>query len=164
MQLSEQELFRRQSKTELEKLGINPYPADLFEVNASSADILENYPRTKLDYKNVSIAGRIMSRRIMGNASFAELQDEKGRIQIYVRRDDICPGEDKTHCNTVFKKLLDSGDMIGWKGYVFTSQAGEISVHVNPLHVLPKTLRPLPVVQETQDEQGKIVRHNAFTD
>ncbi len=164
MQLSEQELFRRQSKTELEKLGINPYPADLFEVNASSADILENYPRTKLDYKNVSMAGRIMSRRIMGNASFAELQDEKGRIQIYVRRDDICPGEDKTLYNTVFKKLLDIGDIIGVKGYVFTTQTGEISIHVTSLNVLAKALRPLPVVKETEDEQGNIVRHDAFTD
>src|SRR5690606_20295130 len=135
-----------------------------FEVNASSADILENYPRTKLDYKNVSIAGRIMSRRIMGNASFAELQDEKGRIQIYVRRDDICPGEDKTLYNTVFKKLLDIGDIIGVKGYVFTTQTGEISIHVTSLHVLAKALRPLPVVKETQDEQGNIVRHDAFTD
>src|SRR5690606_37432692 len=142
MQLSEQELFRRQSKTELEKLGINPYPADLFEVNASSADILENYPRTKLDYKNVSIAGRIMSRRIMGNASFAELQDEKGRIHIYVRRNDICPGDYKTLYNTVFKKLLDIGDIIGVKGYVFTTQTGEISIHVTSLHVLAKAFRP----------------------
>ena len=96
MQLSEQEINRRKSKEELEKLGINPYPAELFEVNASAKDILDNYQRTKIDYKNISIAGRIMTRRIMGNASFAELQDETGRIQVYVRRDDICPGEDKT--------------------------------------------------------------------
>jgi lysyl-tRNA synthetase, class II len=164
MQLSEQEVIRRQSKEELEKLGINPYPAELFEVNASSADILLNYDRNKLDYKSISIAGRIMSRRIMGNASFAELQDEKGRIQIYVRRDDICPGEDKTLYNTVFKKLLDIGDIIGVKGYVFTTQTGEISVHVTALTVLSKSLRPLPVVKESEDEQGNVVKHDAFTD
>ena len=164
MQLSEQEAIRRQSKEELEKLGINPYPAELFEVNASTVDILENYPRTKLDYKDVSIAGRIMSRRIMGNASFAELQDQKGKIQIYVRRDDICPGEDKTLYNVVFKKHLDIGDIIGVKGYVFTTQTGEISLHVTSLQVLSKSLRPLPVVKETVDEQGKVIRHDAFTD
>jgi lysyl-tRNA synthetase, class II len=164
MQLSEQEVIRRQSKEELEKLGINPYPAELFEVNASSADILQNYDRNKLDYKSISIAGRIMSRRIMGNASFAELQDEKGRIQIYVRRDDICPGEDKSLYNTVFKKLLDIGDIIGVKGYVFTTQTGEISVHVQALTILSKSLRPLPVVKESEDEQGNVVKHDAFTD
>ena len=164
MQLSEQEAIRRQSKEELEKLGINPYPAELFEVNASTVDILENYPRTKLDYKDVSIAGRIMSRRIMGNASFAELQDQKGRIQIYVRRDDICPGEDKTLYNVVFKKHLDIGDIIGVKGYIFTTQTGEISLHVTSLQVLSKSLRPLPIVKETADEQGHVTRHDAFTD
>ncbi len=164
MQLSEQEAFRRQSKEELEKLGINPYPAELFEVNASSVDILENYERAKLDYKNVSLAGRIMSRRIMGNASFAELQDAKGKIQIYIRRDDICPGEDKSLYNVVFKKHLDIGDIIGVKGFVFTTQTGEISVHVTSLHVLSKSLRPLPVVKETVDEQGNVTRHDAFTD
>jgi lysyl-tRNA synthetase, class II len=164
MQLSEQELIRRKSKEELEKLGINPYPAELFEVNASSKEILENYQRTKIEYKNISIAGRIMSRRIMGNASFAELQDETGRIQVYVRRDDICPGEDKTLYNTVFKKLLDIGDIIGVKGFAFTTQTGEISVHVTNLTVLSKSLRPLPIVKETEDEQGNVTRHDAFTD
>ena len=140
MQLSEQEVIRRQSKEQLEKMGINPYPAELFEVNASSAEILENYARTKIEYKNISIAGRIMSRRIMGNASFAELQDEKGRIQLYIRRDDICPGEDKSLYNVVFKKLLDIGDIIGVKGFVFTTQTGEISIHVTELVVLAKSL------------------------
>ena len=164
MSLSEQEIIRRQSKEELEKLGINPYPAELFEVNVATKDIHENYNRTKIDYKNVSIAGRIMSRRIMGSAAFAELQDETGRIQIYVRRDDICTGEDKTLYNTVFKKLLDIGDIIGITGFVFTTQTGEISIHVNTLTVLSKSLRPLPVVKETVDEQGNIVRHDAFTD
>jgi lysyl-tRNA synthetase class 2 len=164
MQLSEQEIIRRKSKEELEKLGINPYPAELFEVNASAKEILENYQRTKIEYKNISIAGRIMSRRIMGNASFVELQDETGRIQVYVRRDDICPGDDKTLYNTVFKKLLDIGDIIGVKGFVFTTQTGETSIHVTSLTVLSKSLRPLPIVKETVDEQGNVTRHDAFTD
>ena len=164
MQLSEQEIIRRKSLEEFEKLGINPYPAELFDVNASAQEILENYERHKSDYRQISIAGRIMSRRIMGNASFAELQDETGRIQIYVRRDDICPSEDKTFYNTVFKKLLDIGDIIGVKGFGFTTQTGEISIHVSSLTVLSKSLRPLPVVKETTDEQGNVVRHDAFTD
>jgi lysyl-tRNA synthetase, class II len=164
MQLSEQEIIRRKSKEELEKLGINPYPAELFEVNASAKEILENYQRTKLDYKNISIAGRIMIRRIMGNASFVELQDETGRIQVYFRRDDLCPTEDKTLYNTVFKKLLDIGDIIGVKGYVFTTQTGEISIHATSLTVLSKSLRPLPIVRESVDEQGNVAKHDAFTD
>jgi lysyl-tRNA synthetase class 2 len=164
MQLSEQEIIRRKSLEEFAKLGINPYPAELFEVNASAREILENYERQKSDYRQISIAGRIMSRRIMGNASFAELQDETGRIQIYIRRDDICPGEDKTFYNTVFKKLLDIGDIIGVKGYGFTTQTGEISIHVTSLTVLAKSLRPLPVVKETVDDQGNVTRHDAFTD
>src|SRR6186713_1854520 len=164
MQLSEQEIIRRQAKEELEKLGIDPYPAELFEVNASAAEILENYERHKSDYRQISIAGRIMSRRIMGSASFIKLQDQTGRIQVYFRRDDLCPGEDKTLYNTVFKKLLDIGDIIGVKGYVFTTQTGEISIHVTTLTVLSKALRPLPVVKETTDEQGNVVRHDAFTD
>jgi lysyl-tRNA synthetase class 2 len=164
MQLSEQEIIRRQAKEELEKLGINPYPAELFEVNVSAGEILENYTRHKSDYRSISIAGRIMSRRIMGSASFAELQDETGRIQIYVRRDDICPGEDKTLYNTVFKKLVDIGDIVGVKGYCFTTQTGEISIHVTELTILSKSLRPLPVVKETTDEQGVVHKHDAFSD
>jgi lysyl-tRNA synthetase, class II len=164
MQLSEQEHIRRMGKAELEKLGINPFPADLFQVNVSAKDIHENYQRRKTDYKDVSIAGRIMSRRVMGSASFAELQDETGRIQIYLRRDDLCPGEDKTLYNTVFKKLLDIGDIIGVKGYVFTTQTGEISIHVTSLTVLAKSLRPLPVVKEATDEHGNVVRHDVFSD
>lgn len=164
MQLSEQEIIRRKSLEEFRKLGINPYPAELFDVNASAEEILLNYERHKSDYRQISIAGRIMSRRIMGNASFAELQDETGRIQIYIRRDDICPEEDKTLYNTVFKKLLDIGDIIGVKGFGFTTQTGEISIHVTNLTVLSKSLRPLPVVKETTDEQGNIVKHDAFTD
>lgn len=164
MQLSEQEVNRRKSKEELEKLGIDPYPAELFEVNASAREILENYEKQKSDYRDISIAGRIMSRRIMGNASFVELQDETGRIQIYVRRDDICPGEDKALYNTVFKKLLDIGDIIGVKGYGFTTQTGEISIHVTSLKVLSKSLRPLPIVKTTEDEQGNVTQHDAFSD
>jgi|DewCreStandDraft_4_1066084.scaffolds.fasta_scaffold27957_2 lysyl-tRNA synthetase class 2 len=164
MALSEQEIIRRQAKEELEKLGINPYPAETFEVNVSAREILENYHRHKSDYRNISLAGRIMSRRIMGSASFAELQDETGRIQIYVRRDDICPGQDKTLYNVVFKKLLDIGDIIGVKGYGFTTQTGEISIHVTEFKVLAKSLRPLPIVKETVDEQGNVIKHDAFSD
>jgi lysyl-tRNA synthetase class 2 len=164
MQLSEQELIRRQSLQELIKLGINPYPAELFEVNTSAQDIHTHYPNQKIEFKDVSIAGRIMSRRVMGNASFAELQDESGRIQVYFRRDDLCPGEDKTLYNTVFKKLLDIGDIIGVKGYVFTTQTGEISIHVTSFTILSKSLKPLPIVKETKDEQGNVTLHDAFTD
>jgi lysyl-tRNA synthetase, class II len=164
MQLSEQELVRRQSLAELIKLGIDPYPAELYDVNASAQEILENYERHKSDYRQISLAGRIMSRRVMGNASFAELQDETGRIQVYFRRDDLCPGEDKTLYNTVFKKLLDIGDIIGVKGYGFTTQTGEISIHVTSFKVLSKSLRPLPIVKETVDEQGIVHKHDAFTD
>ncbi len=164
MSLSEQEIIRRQAKEELEKLGINPYPAELFEVNVSAKEILENYPRHKSDYRSISIAGRIMSRRIMGSASFAELQDETGRIQLYFRRDDICPGDDKTLYNVVFKKLLDIGDIIGVNGYGFTTQTGEISIHVTGFKILSKSLRPLPIVKETVDEQGQVHKHDAFSD
>jgi len=163
MSLTEQEIQRRQALDELVKLGINPYPADLFEVNASAKDIHENYPTQKIEYKDIALAGRIMSRRIMGNASFAELQDETGKIQLYLRRDDLCPGEDKNLYNTVFKKLLDIGDIIGVTGFVFTTQTGEVSVHVQSLKVLSKALRPLPVVKETTDESGKVHQHDAFT-
>ena len=162
MQLSEQEIIRRQSMDELNKLGINPYPAELFEVNVTSQEIHANYPQR--EYKSVSIAGRIMTRRVMGNASFAELQDETGRIQIYFRRDDICPTDDKTLYNIVFKKLLDIGDIIGVNGFVFTTQTGEVSIHVTDFKVLAKALRPLPIVKETQDDQGNTVLHDAFTD
>ncbi len=158
--LSEQELLRRESMQELMRLGINPYPADLFEVDANAADILANYERDKTAYKNISIAGRVMSRRIMGNASFAELQDATGRIQIYFRRDDLCPGEDKTLYNTVFKKLVDIGDIIGITGYVFTTQVGEISIHVTSFKILSKSLRPLPVVKIDADGTA----HDVVTD
>ena len=164
MSLSEQEVIRRHSKEDLEKLGINPYPAELFEVNAFAKDILDNFQSNKENYQHVSLAGRIMSRRVMGSAAFAELQDKSGRIQIYLRRDDLCPGEDKTLYNTVFKKLLDIGDIVGVKGYGFVTQTGEISVHVTDFRILSKSLRPLPVVKETVDEQGNVTRHDAFTD
>lgn len=158
--LSEQEQLRRDSMQELVRLGINPYPADVYEVNVTAADILENYERDKTNYKNISIAGRIMSRRIMGNASFAELQDATGRIQVYFRRDDLCPDEDKTLYNVVFKKLIDIGDIIGVTGYVFTTQVGEISIHVTGFKMLSKSLRPLPVVKI--DAEG--TAHDVVTD
>ena len=164
MQLSEQEIIRRQSLEELHKLGINPYPADLFDVTTTAKEILEKYPSQSEAFKNVSFAGRIMTRRIMGNASFAELQDQSGKIQVYLRRDDLSPGEDKSLYNIVFKKLLDIGDIIGVKGFVFTTQTGEISIHATSLTVLSKSLRPLPVVKETTDEAGKVHRHDAFSD
>jgi len=158
--LSEQEIFRREAMQQLRNLGINPYPAEAFNVNANAKDILANFPGNSDAYKQVVVAGRIMSRRIMGSASFAELQDSTGRLQIYIKRDDICPGEDKTMYNMVFKKLLDLGDFIGVKGYVFTTQTGETSLHVQELTILSKSLKPLPVVR--REEDGTI--HDAFTD
>lgn len=147
-QLSEQEQIRRQSLEEIRKLGIDPYPAAMYQVNMSAAEILAGFKDGEDSFPDVCLAGRIMSRRIMGNASFAELMDSSGRIQIYVRRDDLCPGEDKTLYNTLFKKLLDIGDIIGVKGFAFRTQMGEITVHVKELTLLSKSLRPLPVVKE----------------
>ncbi|MCW1736189.1 lysine--tRNA ligase [Anaerorudis cellulosivorans] len=144
--LSEQEIIRRQSLDELRKLGIEPYPAELYEVNAYSIDIKNEFKDDE-EKRQVSIAGRLMSRRIMGKASFVELQDAKGRIQVYVTRDDICSGENKDLYNVVFRKLLDIGDFIGVTGYVFRTQTGEISVHAQSLKVLAKSLRPLPIVK-----------------
>ncbi len=144
--LSEQEIIRRQSLDELRKLGIEPYPAELYEVNAYSTDIKNEFKDDE-EKRQVSIAGRLMSRRIMGKASFVELQDAKGRIQVYVTRDDICSGENKDFYNVVFRKLLDIGDFIGVTGYVFRTQTGEISVHAQSLKVLAKSLRPLPIVK-----------------
>ncbi|MBR1799556.1 MAG: lysine--tRNA ligase [Bacteroidales bacterium] len=159
MELSEQERIRRASLDELRKLGINPYPAALYEVNVDSATILKDYPTDNARFQNVSIAGRIMSRRIMGAASFVELQDHAGRIQLYIKRDEICPGEDKTMYNTVFKRLLDIGDIVGVTGYVFVTQMGETSIHVKTLTVLSKSLRPLPIVKEKDG-----VVYDAFSD
>ncbi len=158
MQLSEQEIVRREALKRLRELGIDPYPAEAFEVTATTKDILENYE--KYEGKEVKLAGRIMSRRIMGKASFAELKDAYGRIQLYFNRDEICPGEDKTLYNEVFKKLLDIGDIIGVKGEVFKTKTGEITVNVKDFKVLAKSLRPLPVVKI--DAEGKV--HDAFSD
>jgi len=159
MGLSEQEQIRRESLAELRKLGINPYPAAEYKTNVFASEILANYNDESNNFQDVCIAGRIMSRRIMGNASFAELMDSSGRIQIYLRRDDICPGEDKTLYNTVFKRLLDIGDIIGVKGRVFRTQMGEITVHVNEFTILSKSLRPLPIVKEKDG-----VLYDAVTD
>lgn len=158
--LSEQEIERRKDREELMRLGVNPYPAEAFPINVTAEDIHRNYENRKNDYKGISIAGRLMSRRIMGSASFAEIQDSTGRLQIYVRRDDICPGDDKTLYNSVFKKLLGIGDFIGVKGYIFTTQTGEISLHVTELKVLSKSVKPLPVVK--RDEDGNVF--DGFTD
>ncbi|MFT7198159.1 MAG: lysyl-tRNA synthetase class 2, partial [Marinoscillum sp.] len=164
MHLSEQEIQRRNEREALMAMGIDPYPAEMFDVNVSAQNILENYERQKSDYKAISIAGRLMSRRIMGSASFAEIQDSTGRIQIYIRRDDICPDEDKSLYNDVFKKRLDIGDIIGLTGYVFTTQVGEISINVTSLKVLSKSLRPLPIVKEAEDAEGNVKTFDAFTD
>ena len=151
-QLSELEIQRRQSLEELITLGINPYPAELFPVNVSAREVNEKFVKDSGEYQEIHLAGRIMTRRIMGNASFAVLQDSSDRIQVYIRRDDICPDEDKTLYNTVFKKLLDIGDIIGISGYAFTTQTGETTIHVNSLKVLTKSLRPLPIVKEKDGE------------
>lgn len=158
--LSEQELERRKDREELYALGINPYPAESFHINVTAEDIHRNYENRKTDYKDISIAGRLMSRRIMGSASFGEIQDSTGRLQFYVRRDDICSGEDTTLYNTVFKKLLGIGDFVGLKGYIFTTQTGEISLHVTELKVLSKAVKPLPIVK--RDEEGNV--YDGFTD
>ncbi|MFC2114829.1 lysine--tRNA ligase [Bacteroidota bacterium] len=157
--LSEQEEIRRNSLQEIIRLGINPYPSEEYKISNGTREILDGFESDSQNFQDVSIAGRIMSRRIMGNASFAELQDETGRIQIYVRRDEICPDEDKTLYNTVFKRLLDIGDIIGIKGFVFKTQVGETTIHVKELIVLTKSLRPLPIVKE---KDGEV--YDAFTD
>ncbi|MEI2273444.1 lysine--tRNA ligase [Sphingobacterium sp. ML3W] len=157
--LSEQEQLRRQAMQSLLDMGIEPFPANEFVVNAHAADILENYDRDKLNYKNITIAGRIMSRRVMGSASFFEIQDSTGRIQAYIKRDDVCPDENKDLYNVVFKKLLDIGDIVGVRGYVFTTQTEAIAIHVEELTVLSKSLRPLPIVKSAE---GKTF--DAFTD
>lgn len=159
-ELSEQEIVRRDALKRIKELGIDPYPADLFPVNVSAKEIHDNYERDKLSYKNICIAGRLMSTRVMGKASFSEIQDSSGRIQVYVNRDEICPGEDKTLYNEVYKKLLDIGDIIGIKGYVFTTQVGEITIHATELVLLTKSLRPIPIVKT--DKEGNI--HDGFND
>ncbi len=159
IELSEQEIIRRNSMEKLKELGINPYPAEEFPVNTKTAEIKADFDPEKGNFQEVVMAGRIMSRRIMGKASFAELQDDTGRIQLYLNRDEICPEEDKSLYNDVFKKLLDIGDIIGVKGYAFVTQVGEKSVHVTELVVLSKSLRPLPIVKE---KDGKV--YDAFSD
>jgi lysyl-tRNA synthetase class 2 len=156
MQLSEQEIIRREKLNTLRGLGINPYPADLYPVDTTSKQVKAEY----VEDKKVILAGRVMSTRIQGKASFAELQDSEGRIQIYVNRDEICPGEDKTLYNDVFKKLIDLGDFIGIEGTMFTTQVGQKSVRVTNLTLLSKTLRPLPLPKT--DTEGNI--HDAFVD
>lgn len=158
--LSEQEIVRRNKLAELRKLGIDPYPAEQFHVNATAKDILENYERDKTNYKSISIAGRVMAIRDMGKAQFVSLQDATGRIQLYVRRDDVCPGEDKSMYDELWKKLLDIGDIVGISGYVFTTKVGEISIHVTAFKMLSKSLRPLPVVKT--DASGE--SHDVVTD
>ncbi|MDT3357511.1 MAG: lysine--tRNA ligase [Bacteroidota bacterium] len=158
-QLSEQEILRRESMNKLREMGIEPYPAALYPVNATAESVKNEYDPDKGNLTDICLAGRIMSRRIMGAASFMELQDETGRIQVYVKRDEICPGEDKTMYNTVFKKLLDIGDIIGIKGFAFITQTGQLSVHAKELTVLSKSLRVLPIVKEAD---GKV--HDAVTD
>ncbi|MCT4614534.1 MAG: lysine--tRNA ligase [Marinifilaceae bacterium] len=159
LELSEQEIIRRNSLKEMQALGINPFPANEYKVDIYSTEIKEKFDDEKKNLQDICIAGRIMSRRIMGKASFIELQDAKGRIQVYISRDDICPDEDKTLYNTVFKKLLDIGDFIGVKGYVFRTKVGEISVHVTELTVLSKSIKVLPIVKE---KDGKV--YDSFSD
>ena len=163
MSLSEQEEQRRKSREEIIDLGIDPYPSETFDINTNSQEIKDDFDEKKKNFQDVSISGRIMSRRVMGSASFAEIQDSKGKIQIYVRRDDICEGDDKTLYNTIFKKKLDLGDIIGITGYVFKTQMGETTIHVTSLKVLSKSVRPLPVVKETTDEEGDSTKYDVFS-
>lgn len=158
--LSEQELLRRKSLEDLRKKGIEPYPAALYPVDTFAKEVKENFDPEKNNFQEVCLAGRIMSRRIMGKASFAELQDASGKIQIYVARDEICDGEDFTMYNEVFKKHMDIGDIVGIKGFAFTTQVGEISIHVKNIELLSKSIKPLPIVKT--DADGKT--HDAFTD
>ena len=159
LELSEQEIIRRNSLNELINLGIDPYPAEAFDISHYSDEIHDKFNAELNNYQGITMAGRVMTRRIMGSASFAEIKDDKGRMQLYFRRDDLCPDEDKTLYNTVFKKLLDIGDFIGIKGNVFQTQTGEISVYVTEFKVLAKSLRPLPIVKE---KEGQL--YDAFTD
>ncbi len=147
-ELSEQEKIRRESLQKIRELGIDPYPANKYEVNSYSQEIIDNYNEEENNYQNICVAGRIMSRRIMGKASFIEIQDSEGKIQVYLNRDIICPDDDKILYNTVFKKLLDIGDIVGIKGDVFKTKMGEISVRANEFKILSKSIKPLPIVKE----------------
>jgi len=158
-ELSEQEIIRRESLNKLREMGIDPYPANEYTITNSCSELKEKYNPEENNFQEISIAGRLMSQRIMGKASFAEIQDESGRIQLYINRDEICPGEDKSLYNDVFKKLFDIGDIIGVKGFVFITQMGETSVHVKEMVLLSKSLRPLPIVKEKDGQT-----FDAFTD
>ena len=162
--LSEQEQIRREKLSELQQLGIDPFPAPLYPVNIHSANIKQQYKNGENNeaFADVCLAGRLMSVRDMGKASFAVLQDSAGKIQLYVKRDEICPGEDKSLYDAVWKKLLDIGDIIGVKGYVFTTKTGEISVHVKELTLLTKSLKPLPVVKEAEGQTFDAVTDPEF--
>ena len=164
MQLSEQEIIRREKLKELEALGIDPYPAPLYPVNITASEIKEKYKgeENKSEFEEVCLAGRIMSIRDMGKASFAVLQDSSGRIQFYMKRDEICPTEDKTFYDKVWKHLVDIGDFIGIKGYVFTTKTGETSVHVREMTFLAKSLKPLPIVKEKEGETFDAVTDTEF--
>ena len=153
---TEQETIRRESLNKLKELGINPYPANEYKINTTSKDIKSGFSEEKNGQKKIVLAGRIMSRRIMGKASFVEIKDVAGRIQIYVNRDEICPLEDKTMYNEVFKKYLDIGDIIGVEGYVFKTKVGEISVRAKKITILSKSITPLPIVKT--DSEGKRYR------
>jgi len=159
MQLSEQELVRREALQKIIDMGVNPYPAETFPVNYKSSEIVENYELSENNFQDVHIAGRLMMKRIMGKASFAELQDAHGKIQLYIARDEICPGEDKSLYNDLFKKLLDIGDIIGVKGHAFVTKTGQTSIHVEELKLLSKSLKPLPIVKE---KDGEV--YDSFTD
>lgn len=150
--LNEYEINRRNALSELRQMGINPYPAERFPVSATTADIFQNFDQNPDKYQNVTLAGRLMTKRVMGKASFAVLQDSTGKIQLYISRDDIAPTENKDLYNVVFKRLLDLGDIIGVSGYVFRTQTGELTLHVNQLHLLSKSLKPLPIVKEKDGE------------
>jgi lysyl-tRNA synthetase class 2 len=152
MALSEQEQIRRDALVQIIEKGFDPYPAEEFTTNVTAADIKANFKSRENDYQDIQIAGRIMMKRIMGKASFADLQDHTGKIQLYIMRDEICPDEDKALYNDLFKKLLDIGDIIGVRGFVFITQTGEISIHVKQLVLLSKSLRPLPIVKEQEGE------------
>jgi lysyl-tRNA synthetase class 2 len=158
-ELSEQEIIRRESLIKLREMGIDPYPANEYLITNTCSELKEKFNPEENNFQDISIAGRLMGQRIMGKASFAEIQDESGRMQLYINRDEICPGEDKSLYNEVFKKLFDIGDIIGVKGYVFVTQTGETSVHVKELTLLSKSLRPLPIVKEKDGQT-----FDAFTD
>ena len=162
-QLSEQEVIRREKLAEMQMMGIDPFPAPLYPVNTNSVYIKENFNADNKDeFSQVCLAGRIMSVRDMGKANFAVLQDAHGRIQVYIRRDDICPGDDKSLYDVVWKKLVDLGDIIGVKGYVFTTKTGETSIHVQELSILSKSLKPLPVVREAEGQTFDAVTDPEF--